>query len=62
MATGIDGRRTIAEQVSENRVAPTVAPKTGKRCKSLATGDNWAKDTDCTKGRFRSSKQAVSAS
>src|SRR5690606_22327347 len=52
VATGTDDRRAFSEQTGVNRVAPNVAPSTDFRSKSQATGDNWAKDTDCTKDQF----------
>ncbi len=54
-------QRNIATGTDGNRVAPTVAPTSDKRCKSGATGDNWAEKANCTKENFRPTKQAISA-
>jgi integrase len=62
VATGTDDRRIDTVQPVGNRVALLVAPTSDKSCISLASRDNWAEKTDCTKERFHSGKQTVSAS
>jgi hypothetical protein len=59
VATGSDGR--TSEQTGASLVAVSVAVKPDKQCKSVATGDNWAEKSGCTKEGFRSAKQVVSA-
>lgn len=59
VATGTDNPRP--SDSGENSVAVLVAVNSGKRCESVAIGDNWARNADYTKERFRSAKQEVFA-
>jgi len=59
VATGTDDQRTNQE-IGLHQLAPVLAPNPDKRCISVATGDNWAKSSECTKERFGPGKQSVS--
>ena len=59
VATGTDNAAPMGDS-PQNLVATTVATDSDKRSKLLATGDNWARDADCTKERSDAAKQAVS--
>ena len=53
-------REGVLYKVVDSLVAPTVAPNSDKRCKSLATGDNWASCDESAEEQKNPSKQAVS--
>lgn len=55
IATGTDHHRADPRQL-----APTLAPNSDNRCKSVATGDNWEENTVCVEERSRSTKPVIS--